>query len=39
MPSPKNELNEFLEEHNEPKFTYASLAGQYIELCPNGVSR
>ena len=35
----EDKFEEFLDEHNHPKFTYASLGGAYVELCGEGVSR
>ena len=35
----EDKFDEFLEDNNHPKFTFASLGGSYVELCPDGVSR
>jgi len=35
----QDEFSDFLSDHNEPKFAYSSLGGDYVELCPYGVSR
>lgn len=35
----EEKFDEFLEENNHPKFTFSSLGGNYVELCPEGVSR
>ena len=35
----EDKFDEFLEENNHPKFTFASIGGSYIELCTDGVSR